>query len=577
MNRTRDGDKYAAAICQRQKYVDAVVAATTRHKIVVAGPGTGKTHLFRPVLDAKKNTLTLTFVNALVEDLSLELCGLSEVRTLHGFALQQLKKITQEAVKVFSKLSVVIRQDAEVLLGDAVDFDALFHNKSDPDEHIEFYRRRRVYYGHYGFSDMVYAAVRLFEERPDTIPVYSRVVVDEFQDFNALEVSLIDLLASKSPVLLVGDDDQALYENLKSASAQHIRQRYGDATSEYHSFVLPYCSRSTRVIVDAASDVISGAVESGCLRGRIDKPFQYFDDPEKDKESERNPWLVYSQMYARQIPWFIQKRVEEIAKEVREKFTVLLISPTRTQSRQVVSALRKKGFENVHYMEKRKSAEPTLLEGLNLLLEDPASNLGWRVAAKALLPNEEFRSLLAETADADSSRQLCDILTPKWKQEVNALLKLLRAVRDGKRPGDEKQMAHFLKLLEVDAVGMATESLRDNVKSPTKPLVDPGIRKIFMKATTIPSSKGLAADYVFITHFDDQYFIKDRDKSRVTDQDICGFLVALTRARKKVFLISSDTNRMPTFLKWINNARIHIVKCNLHQKRGPNKRMEHDQ
>lgn len=561
MNRTPDVDKYAAAKSQRQKHVDAVVVGTTRNKIVVAGPGTGKTHLFRQVLEGKRNTLTLTFVNALVDDLSLELYGLSEVKTLHGFARQQLGKVRQKAVKVFPELSAVIRQDAVVLLGADIDFDSLFNNKSDPDKHIEFYRRRRVYYDYYGFSDMVYAAVRWFEKRPNTIPEYSQVVVDEFQDFNALEVSLIELLASKSPVLLAGDDDQALYENLKSASTQHIRQRHGDATSGYESFTLPYCSRCTRVIVDATNDVISGATKSGCLRGRIDKPFRYFDDPEKDKESERNPRLVYSQVYARQIPWFIQKQVKEIAKEVRDKFTVLLISPTRTQVRQVVSALREKGFENVDYVKKQESGEPTLLDGLNLLLEDDASNLGWRVAAKALLPDAEFRDLVFETADTDSSRLLRDILAPESRQKVKALLKLLRAVRDGKCPGDEKQIADFLKLLGVDAIGRATEFLRDHVKSSTQRLVDHGIRKVFMKATTIASSKGLGADYVFITHFDDRYFIRDRDKSRVTDQDICSFLVALTRARSKVFLISSDTNKMPTFLKWINKARIHILKC----------------
>ncbi|HDZ20296.1 hypothetical protein LCGC14_0204970 [marine sediment metagenome] len=568
--------KYAAASRQRQEHVDAVVAATTGNKIVVAGPGTGKTYLFRQVLAGKKNTLTLTFVNALVEDLSLELFGLSEVRTLHGFARQQLKKLTQKDVEVFSKLSAVIREDAVVLLDNDIDFDPLFYNKSDPDERIEFYRRRRVYYDHYGFSDMVYAAVRLFEKHPERIPVYSQVVVDEFQDFNAVEVALIELLASKSPILLAGDDDQALYESLKSASTQYIRQRYGDVTSGYASFTLPYCSRTTRVIVDATNDIISGAAENGCLRGRINKPFRYFDEPQKDKESERNPQLVYTQVYAAQIPWFIQKRVEDIAKEVRDKFTVLLISPTGPKSRQVVNALREKGFENIHCKEKQESAEPTLLEGLNLLLKDPVSNLGWRVATKGLLPDDEFRSLLAKTSDADSSGRLRDILTPERKREVNALLTLLRAVRDGKSPGDEAHMTDLLKRVGVDAVGMGTEYLRDHITPPTNRVVDHGIRKVFMRATTIPGSKGLAADYVFITHFDDLYFIRDKDKNQVSDQDICGFLVALTRAQKKVFLISSDRKKIPTFLKWIDDARIHTMKCDLRQKRRANKRIDQE-
>jgi superfamily I DNA/RNA helicase len=549
-------EKYAAAKRKRQEHVDAVVASSARNKIVVAGPGTGKTYLFRKVLDGKKNTLTLTFVNALVEDLSLELFGLSEVRTLHGFARHQLEKIKGENIRVFPKLSAVIRQDAEPLLSGDVDFDALFHNRRDGDDNIEFYRKRRVYYGHYGFSDMVYAAVRFFEIHPDRIPSYSQVVIDEFQDFNALEVSLIEILASRSPVLLAGDDDQALYETLKSASAKHLRRRHDDPFSIYQSFALPYCSRCTRAIVESTNDVISGATRAGYLDDRIDKPFRYFEDAQKDRESEYNPQVVYSQVYPKQIPWFIQERVKEIAIEVRDKFAVLVISPTRTQCRQIAAALKEKGFENIHYIEKQESQEPTLLDGLNLLLEDRKCNLGWRVAAKSLLPETEFRHLLQQTAVSHNPPPFSEIMVKNQKKEVRTLLKALRSVRDGRRSADDDLISNLLNRLGIDALRLAEDSLRDQFNSSKQRQVDPGLRKVFIKVTTIPSSKGLAADYVFITHFDDRYFIKDKNKSEITDQDICSFLVALTRARKKAFLISSDTKKDPTFLKWINKARI---------------------
>jgi superfamily I DNA/RNA helicase len=81
----------------------------------------------------------------------------------------------------------------------------------------------------------------------------------------------------------------------------------------------------------------------------------------------------------------------------------------------------------------------------------------------------------------------------------------------------------------------------------------PAIRKIAIQSTTVQSSKGLAEDYVFITHFDDQYFL--RNKGKIGDRDICNFLVALTRARQKVFLISSQ-KKYPTFLKWIAADRL---------------------
>jgi hypothetical protein len=98
-------NRYAKARADRQWHVDAVLASTSRKKVVVAGPGTGKTFLFKEVLKSKRNTLTLTFVNSLVEDLSLDLSGLSEVKTLHGFARSIMGKAVEGGVRAFPKLS----------------------------------------------------------------------------------------------------------------------------------------------------------------------------------------------------------------------------------------------------------------------------------------------------------------------------------------------------------------------------------------------------------------------------------------------------------------------------------------
>ena len=554
-NETVDEDRYATTKRKRQEHVNTILHSPSNKKIVVAGPGTGKTYLFKSILEGKQRALTLTFVNALVEDLSLELCGISEVRTLHGFALAVLKKATGENIKVFPKLSKVIKEDARILLNEAVDFDQLFHNRDDANKHIAFYRKRKNYYGHYGYPDIVFTAVRYFEEDSEKIPVFGQVVVDEFQDFNTLEVSLIDLLAMKSPILLVGDDDQALYESLKSASSRHIRQRHGDTTSGYDSFVLPYCSRCTRVIVEATNDIITGATQEGHLISRITKPFLYFDDEKKDRISEDNPHLIYSQVYARRIPWFIQTRILEIAKEVRDKFSVLIISPTKQQCSSIVADFNNKGFKGIRFMEKRYSDQATLLDGLTLLLKDKECNLGWRIVAENLLEPIDFEALL-KVSDEGGAQHFSELIDVGQKREVLQMLTILRAVRDGRQTPDETELADLLKKVGFDAYALAKDCLKDEIKSGVPRVSNPGIRKIPITATTIQSAKGLDADYVFITYFDDQYFIKHKDKSKVSDQDICNFIVTLTRARKKVFLISSNINKKPTFLEWINGKRI---------------------
>lgn len=561
-DKTLDKDEYGAAERKRKEYIDAVLQSDSNKKIVVAGPGTGKTYLFERILEGKKNVLTLTFVNSLVEDLSLEFCGLSEVKTLHGFALGIMNKATSGDIKVFPKLSKVIKEDARILLNEEIDFDDLFQNKTAEEKHIKFYKRRKKYYGCYGFTDIVFAAVRLFEEKKDKIPSFTQVLVDEFQDFNRLEVRLIELLAEKSPILIVGDDDQALYESLKSASPMHIRQTYDDRTSGYSRFSLPYCSRCTRVIVKAVNDIIVGAENSGHLSSRIRKPFQYFANEEKDKVSNKNGQLIYRQLQATQIPFYIQRHIEEIAKEVRSKFTVLIICPTNIHCRTVLDALKKKGFVNVNFTEKDETKEPTLLDGLKLLLKERNCNLGWRVVAKKLLKDIEFETLLKDT-DNDSPLRIFDLIQPELKKEVSQMLETLREVRDGDQTEDETKLEELLNKVGVDAYGMARDYLRDEIKS-YKPKAwkpsscKPEVRKIPITIATIQRSKGLEADYVFIAYFDDQYLIKD--ESKVSDEEICSFVVALTRAKKRVFLFSSDTNKRPVFLKWIDEKRIREIR-----------------
>jgi len=138
------------------------------------------------------------------------------------------------------------------------------------------------------------------------------------------------------------------------------------------------------------------------------------------------------------------------------------------------------------------------------------------------------------------------------------MLKVLSLVSKDKEVPDENAFADLLVKVDIDAYGLAKDFLKNEIDSKALSNSNPA-RKMPITATTIQSSKGLAADYVFITHFDDRYFIKNNDKSKIADQDICNFLVALTRARKKVFLISSETTKTPAFLDWIEAERIEHI------------------
>ena len=109
------------------------------------------------------------------------------------------------------------------------------------------------------FDDMLLNCVRLFEENPEILSMYSGrfryVMVDEYQDTNKVQYKLISLLASHGNLCVVGDDDQSIY-GFRGADVRNIldfEKQFPDCTI----IKLEQNYRSTSHILDAANGVIS--------------------------------------------------------------------------------------------------------------------------------------------------------------------------------------------------------------------------------------------------------------------------------------------------------------------------------
>ena len=73
--------------------------------------------------------------------------------------------------------------------------------------YIEGYMQRN---GLRDFTDQLLDAIALFRLHPELIPEYEHVLIDEFQDINATQVELVDLLNPKN-IFCVGDPRQSIY------------------------------------------------------------------------------------------------------------------------------------------------------------------------------------------------------------------------------------------------------------------------------------------------------------------------------------------------------------------------------
>lgn len=539
------GDDFLADGCvttddegELKRAIDAVVSSRSPRKLVVAGPGTGKTTLFKKLLEASpgdaSNRLVLTFVNTLKDDLEDDLAELATVFTLHAYCLSllhrspSLRRSLSEEFACCPGLASLIGEDWKLLMGSKPPKFVSQMRSLNTSTELRFYFRRGEYYNAVDFDDTVFRVLAGFRSGGVTCPRYELVLVDEYQDFNALEAGVVDCLAADNRIVIAGDDDQALYSQLRDASWEHIRNLTDSGT--YEVFNLPFCMRCPKAIVDAVGDVLARARCDGKLTGRIEKPYKFFA-PVKASDSGKYPRILsvctstqtlkcnYMGRYVceavKQIP------ADEVAAAVHGGYPAALVIAPRPYRDQILSYLQDHGC----VVSTRKESPSGISRGcgLEMLKLDCTSNLGWRVILHCDQPAFTKRAV---GKTADGARRLVEGLPEGYVARV---------------------------LSEAEAY-TAPEASDDDGPTPDGAAAT--------RVTSFEGAKGLSAGHVFIVGLHDGEL--PADPTNVKDLEICKFLVGLTRTRQKCALIRSSrfggVSKQPSsFLSWIDLLRLQDV------------------
>ena len=261
--------------------------------IVTAGPGTGKTRvLTHRVIDLIQNRgvspasiIAVTFTNRAATEMWERIVSLSSggeelvpmrVGTFHRLSLDLLREHAPErlgAIADRGEARTVLQEaiadiDTEISVDDALSQISLckaqgqeISDIAPPELQTIYtnYQHRLTAYGLMDFDDILLILhdvlcgdiLRTVQAR------FSHVLVDEFQDVNAVQYALIQKLAGDgSGLFVIGDPDQAIY-GFRGASAGYFACLKTDF-SETNEVILQHTFRSTPQITSAASNLLGG-------------------------------------------------------------------------------------------------------------------------------------------------------------------------------------------------------------------------------------------------------------------------------------------------------------------------------
>ena len=222
-----------------------VSAGTDSNILVLAGPGSGKTrvvaHRIAYLLRVKRvrpdSILALCYNRSAVTGLRKQIKGLIgrdilrvTTLTFHGLALRLTGRSLAGQYTGEEKTEINFSE----LIQDAI---KLLQGKSDV----------------LGFGDGA--------PRDELIGRFSHILVDEYQDIDEEQYTLISLLAGRSltesdekmTIMAVGDDDQNIYR-FRGTNVQFIRKFHQDYKADIHYLMENY--RSTTNIIAAANQLI---------------------------------------------------------------------------------------------------------------------------------------------------------------------------------------------------------------------------------------------------------------------------------------------------------------------------------
>jgi len=405
----------------------------------------------------------------------------------------------------------------------------------------------------YDFDDLLLKTVNLLEQNQNILERYQNIWkyihIDEYQDTNKVQYKLANLLAHKhSNVCVVGDVDQNIY-SWRGADIQNMldfeKQYKGTKT-----LLLEENYRSTKTILEASNRIIKKN------KNRKEKTlFTNNQDGENISLFSAYNEMQEAQFVALKAGELIDAGInpKEIAVLYRANFQSRILEEVFLAMDIPYQVLGVRFFERKEVKDilafLSAALNPDSISDMKRIINVPARGIGKVTLLKIVEGREEelsakvaqkvadFKHLLERIAEVAMSKNPSETIKFILKESgIEAMLKT-KNEEDLERLENIKELATLAmrydklspqegieKLLEDAALASDQDELKED--------------KNAVRLMTVHASKGLEFGVVFITGLEDGLFphTSMSDEKRDDEEERRLFYVALTRAKKKVFL-----------------------------------------
>jgi DNA helicase-2/ATP-dependent DNA helicase PcrA len=428
------------------------------------------------------------------------------------------------------------------------------------------------------FGDLLLHMVAIFERHPDVLAEwqqrFQQVLVDEYQDTNAVQYRWLTLLAAKhlggqGNICCVGDDDQSIY-SWRGAEVANIL-RFEQDFPGARIIRLEQNYRSTPHILAAASGVIAHN------KGRLGKTLwtelnagekvetvAVWDGPEEARLiGERIERLLREGVEPTEIAILVRASFQ--TREFEERFISIGLPYRivggfrfyeRAEIRDALAYLRLVAqpddglaFERIFNVPKRKLGDKALA---TVAAHARASGLTLPAAAQALVETEEL--------PLQARRSLAELLAGfrRWRGQMDSLdqaalaqlvleesgyIAALEADRSAESAGRLDNLAELVRAMEgfsdlqafLEHVALVMENDRG----------DHADKVILM---TLHGAKGLEFDHVFLPGWEEGLFPSqralDEGGQAALEEERRLAYVGITRARRRATILSAANRRV---------------------------------